>query len=105
MNLCRVVGSVVCPVQNPELEGKTLLVCQPVDLEDAPRGASFVAVDLVQAGEGDLVLTNKEGGGARIVLDSQKTPVQQLVVAVVDGMDVDRRQRFDPPVRRIGSEA
>lgn len=98
MTLCRVVGSVVAPVQNPHLSAHKLLVCQPVDLEDRAVGASFVAIDRVQAGVGDLVLTNKEGGGARIVLRDEATPVQQMVVAVVDDLHVDRGRAFDPAI-------
>ncbi|RME74899.1 MAG: hypothetical protein D6776_04325 [Planctomycetota bacterium] len=88
MKLCRVVGQVVAPVHNPHLEGAKLLVCQPVAPDgEQPVGASFVAVDRVQAGRGDLVLVNDEGGGARIVLADEATPVRALVVAVVDGLE------------------
>lgn len=103
MMLCRVVGDVVAPVKNPHLEGEKLLLCQPVDLADRPKGgASFVAVDRAQAGEGDLVLVNKEGGGARIVYRNDASPVQCVIVAVVDAFDIDRRPLvIDPPIRRI----
>ncbi len=103
MILCRVVGDVVAPVKNPRLEGEKLLLCQPVDLDDKPRGpASLIALDRVQAGEGDLVLVNKEGGGARIVYRDEAIPVQAVIVAVVDGFHIDRREvAIDPPVRRL----
>lgn len=105
MEICRVVGTVVCPVQNPHLEGMKLLLCQPVDVDgERPAGDSFVAVDRVQAGEGDLVLTNKEGGGARIVLNDERSPVQRMVVAVLDGIDLDRGRPFDPPIRHVPPE-
>ncbi len=102
MILCRVRGDVVAPVKNPRLEGLKLLVCEPIGLDEKPRGGTLVAVDLVQAGPGDIVLVNKEGGGARIVLRDEATPVQSLVVAVVDGWHVDRSQDVDVPVRRLG---
>lgn len=103
MILCRVVGDIVAPVKNDRLTGAKLLIVQPVDLGGKPLAAgSFVAVDRVQAGEGDLVLVNKEGGGARIVLADETTPVQSLVVAVVDEVAIDRRDlAIDPPIRRI----
>lgn len=103
MILCRVTGDVVAPVKNARLEGAKLLICQPLDLERKPtKAGALVAVDLVQAGEGDLVLVNKEGGGARIVLGDETTPVQSLVVAVVDDLHVDRRAlAIDPPIRGI----
>ena len=92
MIFCRVVGTIFAPVKNDRLEGEKLLLCQPVDLDDRPTGSSFLAIDRVQAGEGDLVLTNKEGGGARIVYADPKNPIQQMVVAVVDGFDVSARR-------------
>jgi microcompartment protein CcmK/EutM len=105
MTVCKVVGTVVCPVENPRLRGQKLLVCQPVDMAGKPAGESFVAIDRVQAGEGDLVLTNKEGGGARIVLRDDQSPVQQMVVAVIDGVHLDRGRKLDPAVRWIGTRA
>ena len=103
MILCRVVGDAVAPVKNEHLEGAKLLLCQPVDLADQPKGgASLVALDRVQAGPGDLVLVNKEGGGARIVYRNDATPIQCVIVAVVDGFDIDRRElAVTPPVRRV----
>jgi ethanolamine utilization protein EutN len=105
MILCRVRGDVVAPIKNPHLEGRKLLLCQPVGLDEKPRGQAIVAVDLVEAGEGDLVLVNKEGGGARIALRDEATPVQSIVVAVVEGIHLDRRAPAEnPPVRRIPGE-
>jgi microcompartment protein CcmK/EutM len=100
MILCRVTGDVVAPVKNDRLEGKKLLICQPIDLAGKQIGAALVAVDLVQAGEGDTVLVNKEGGGARITLGDEASPVQSLVVAVVDDVAIDRREpAISPPAR------
>jgi ethanolamine utilization protein EutN len=105
MILCRVVGDVVAPVKNPHLEGAKLLLCQPVGLDLAPKGnASLIALDRVQAGEGDLVLVNKEGGGARIVYQDDATPAQSVIVAIVDDFHIDRRElAIDPPVRKLSS--
>lgn len=95
----------MAPVKNPRLEGAKLLLCQPVDLEDRPKGdVSFIAVDRVQAGEGDLVLVNKEGGGARLTLGDESSPVQAMVVAVVDDLHVDRRElAIKPPDVRVST--
>jgi ethanolamine utilization protein EutN len=89
MILSRVVGQIVSTVKNPHLHGYKLLLVQPVDLDtDSPKGTPLIALDHVDAGEGDLVLVNKEGGGARIILENEEIPVQAVVVAVVDGIDV-----------------
>lgn len=89
--LGRVTGRVVAPVKNLHLEGEKLLLVQPVGLDGAvAKGAPVVATDRAQAGPGDLVLVNNEGGGARLLYRNDKTPVRSIVVAVVDDLDVVR---------------
>ena len=90
MILGRVTGTVVATKKHPRLEGNRLLIVHPVDLEMRLTGSSFLALDVVDAGEGDLVLVNREGGGARIVLGDQQIPIQAIVVGVVDGVDASK---------------
>jgi microcompartment protein CcmK/EutM len=90
--LCRVTGDVVAPHKNAHLAGNKLLICQPVGLDGrTSAGASFLALDVAQAGQGDLVLVLKEGGGARIIFADDKIPLQTVVVAVVDDIEIDAR--------------
>lgn len=89
MQLCRVVGPVVATQKDPELVGHRLLLVQPLSLRLETAGAALVALDRADAGEGDLVLVNKEGGGARILFQNQHLFVQAVVVGVVDGVDLD----------------
>ena len=89
MLICRVVGDVVSTQKNIHLEGHKLLLVQPVDLDGrTPMGTSMIAVDKVDAGDGDLVLVNKEGGSARMLLGDDEIPVQAVIVGVIDGMEV-----------------
>ena len=89
MILCRVQGSVTSTQKNEHLRNNKLLICQPVGLdEETPDGPSFLALDVAQAGAGDLVLVNKEGSGARLIFDDEKIPLQTVVVAVVDGLEL-----------------
>ncbi|RME81039.1 MAG: hypothetical protein D6785_09550 [Planctomycetota bacterium] len=89
MMLGRVTGTVVAPIKNSHLEKNKLLLVQPLDLNMNPKGEELVALDVVQAGEGDLVLLMKEGGSARIIFNDPKIPLQSVVVAVVDGFSLD----------------
>jgi ethanolamine utilization protein EutN len=89
MLICRVVGDVVSTIKNSHLTGHKLLIVQPVELDTTtPRGISFIAVDKVDAGPNDLVLVNREGSSARMMLGDSKVPVQAVIVGVVDGMEV-----------------
>ena len=56
MNLGRVVGCVVSTHKDSSLEGRKLLLVQPVDAQDSPRGSTIVAADAVGAGAGELII-------------------------------------------------
>ena len=89
MRLCRVTGNVVSTVKNGRYQGHRILCVQPVDLDcRTPQGSSFLAVDLVQAGVGDLVLTITEGGGVRIHLQDDSIPLSSVITSQVDEIDV-----------------
>lgn len=90
MILCRVTGDVVSTVKSPKLHGHRLLICQPVELDArTPRAPSFLAIDaLHQAGTSDLVLCIREGSGARLIFDDEQIPVEAVVVAIVDDLEV-----------------
>jgi microcompartment protein CcmK/EutM len=88
MKLCRVEGNVVATVKHPTYRGHKLMIVQPVDERGADAGASFLAVDLVQAGPGDTVLVMQEGNGVRQILKEQKLPIRSIIVGIVDAVDV-----------------
>jgi len=88
MNLCKVLGSVTATVKHPAFAGRKLMVVQPVDEKQEPMGRSFLAVDHTSsAGEGDLVLVMREGGGVRQVLGDKTLPIRSLIVGVVDAVE------------------
>lgn len=88
MILARVVGTAVSTVKHPVYEGRTVLVCQPVQRDGQSRkGHAFLAVDSVQAGEGDLVLCAREGNAARQVLGTDADPFHSVILGIVDSID------------------
>jgi ethanolamine utilization protein EutN len=89
MRLCRVKGTVVSTVKQACYEGRKLLVVQPVNESGEEQGHSFLAVDRVQAGEGDLVLVNSEGNGARQLIPIEKLPIRSLILGIVDEVAVE----------------
>ena len=90
MRVCRIEGSVHSTVKDRTLAAEKILVARPVDLEGRPAGDPLLALDKVDAGEGDLVLVHKEGGGARILLDDDRSPVQCIVIAVIDDIRLEQ---------------
>lgn len=87
MMLCRVEGTVVSTIKHPAFHARALLVVQPIDEAGKPSGRSFLAVDHAQAGEGDRVLVLREGNGVRQLLKDPRSPIQALIVGVVDRVD------------------
>jgi ethanolamine utilization protein EutN len=88
VTLARVEGSVVATIHHPSFDARKMLIVQPLDEQRQPVGESFLALDMVQAGEGDVVLVNREGNGNRQLLKMGAiVPVRSLIVAVVDRVD------------------
>jgi microcompartment protein CcmK/EutM len=55
MMLAKVIGTVVCTVKYPTLEGRKLLLLQPVNKDGVARGKTLVGIDAVGAGVGETV--------------------------------------------------
>ncbi len=87
MYLGRVIGTVVATVKYEGLEGKRLLVVQPLDHHRAPAGPPEVAVDTVSASHGTLVylVGSRE---AAMALSPSFVPVDSAIVGIVDDVDV-----------------
>ncbi len=89
MILCRVVGNVVSTVQHRVLSGMAVMVVQPVQVDThTPLGGEFLAVDAVQAGQGELVLVAREGNAARQILGGDSDPFHSVILGIVDDVDV-----------------
>jgi microcompartment protein CcmK/EutM len=85
--LARITGNAVAVEKHPCYEGKITLVCQPVDPQGNPIGRAFLALDAVQAGEGDLVLASREGNTARQLAGGPDDPIHSVVLAIVDRVE------------------
>ena len=89
MRCCRGVGPMWATVKHPAFANKALFVVQPVDDTGKDVGASFVAVDNVQAGVGDKVVVLTEGTGARQILgQGDIVPIRSIIVGIVDRVDI-----------------
>jgi microcompartment protein CcmK/EutM len=91
MILCRVIGNAIATVKHPVFDEYAVMVCQPVDVHGNPRGRSFLSVDSVQAGVGDLVLCAREGNTARQILAKPpmaEVPHHSVILAIVDEVEL-----------------
>ena len=88
MILCKVLGNVTSTVKHPEYYGKRIMSVQPINPETGEmRGKSFLSVDTVSSGPGEIVLVNKEGGSSRIAVKNEWAPVHSTITAIVDNID------------------
>ncbi len=83
MIFAKVIGNVVSTQKDENLNGMKLLLCKEVDCKGKPLNTYHVAVDAVQAGEGDLVLLSY-GSSARMTDLTKNAPIDAVVMAIVD---------------------
>jgi ethanolamine utilization protein EutN len=99
MFLARVIGQVVSTRKEENLRGHKLLLLRPM-LVDADKPDQFkagtntvVAVDVVGAGQGDMVLF-AQGSSARQAAGLKSLPVDAAIVGLVDSVDVQGTALF-----------
>lgn len=88
MILGKVTGTVVTTISHPHYKNRRLLVVQPLLLPGGEAEGDFLALDNTQAGVGDTVLVNREGNGARQVLNNPDGCVISVIVGIVDSLDI-----------------
>ncbi|MBI9044073.1 MAG: EutN/CcmL family microcompartment protein [Anaerolineaceae bacterium] len=91
----RVKGTAVCTMKYPGLEGLKLLIVQPMNKKLEPTGPLVVAVDVVQAGEGDLCVMVRSREAALAMPDETFVPVDLALVGIVDDLDVRPDEDFE----------
>jgi carbon dioxide concentrating mechanism protein CcmL len=93
MRIARVIGSAVSTVKEPSLVGHKLLLVRESDESNELTGPVFVAVDLVGAGTGELVLVS-EGSAARQSGTTTDQPVDAVIMGILDSLEVDGTVTF-----------
>ena len=93
MLIARVIGTTVSTIKDEKLVSRKLLILRQTDERGEPVGKPYVAVDTVDAGAGDLVLT-AAGSSARQTAITKDTPVDAAIMAVNDSLEVDGKVVF-----------
>jgi len=91
MFLAKVIGNVVSTHKDEKFRGMKLLLVQPYVNKDAglvASGSAVVAVDSVGAGVGECVLFT-QGSSARLTPTTKDTPVDAVIVGIVDTVEVE----------------
>ena len=93
MIIAKVVGSAIATIKHNLLDGtKLLLVCE-ADAEGNVIGQPLVGVDLVGAGEGELVIVT-QGSSARMAVSQSSSPVDAAIIGILDSLQVGGKTVF-----------
>ncbi len=82
--LARIIGCLVATRKEPGLEGKKLLLVQPIDASGKDKGTPIVATDAVGAGVDEIVIIVDGGKEAGFAFYPQHVPSDASVVGIVD---------------------
>lgn len=87
MIVAKVVGNVWATRKEESLQGMKLMIVQSFDaITNEPKN-SFVAVDQVGAGIGEMVIVST-GSSARLAKLGRHSPIDAIIVGIIDQMDV-----------------
>jgi microcompartment protein CcmK/EutM len=84
--LGQVVGTVVATVKDPQLEGEKLLLVQLLNRKREKIGRPQAAIEVVDAGQGDLVFLVRAREAALATYPVQG-PVDLAIIGIVDTAD------------------
>lgn len=93
MLIAKVIGTTVSTIKDEKLVSRKLLIVCQTDECGNLIGKPFVAIDTVGAGTGELVLT-AAGSSARQTAITKDTPVDAVIMAVIDSLEVDGKVVF-----------
>ena len=103
MFLARVTGNVVATQKDKVLNGQKLLVVEPLNVkyDEATgnpaslgnTGRAIVAIDVVGAGDGQLVLV-VQGSSARMTEQTKNLPADAIIVGIVDSAEYGGKTFF-----------
>ena len=81
------------------MTGHKLLVVEPYRLDEKSRdrlvttGRTFIAVDTLGAGEGQLVLVT-QGSSARLTPETKSLPIDAVVIGLIDTVRIEGKEVF-----------
>ena len=93
MLIARVIGTTIATIKDEKLFSRKLLIVRQTDEHGDPVGKPYVAVDTVDAGIGELVLT-AAGSSARQTTITKDSTVDAVIMAVIDSLEVDGKVSF-----------
>lgn len=100
MFIGRITGSIVSTHKVDSMVGQKLFVVEPLRVDEVTKdalkstGRTFIVVDAVGAGEGEVVLC-VQGSSARFTEETKKLPIDAAIIGIVDKVQVHEALIYD----------
>ena len=100
MFLGKVTGTIVSTHKVESMVGQKLFIVEPLRVDEKkkdslkPTGRSFVVVDTVGAGEGEVVLC-VQGSSARYTPQTKTLPIDAAIVGIIDSVQLGDKPIFN----------
>lgn len=89
MLIARVIGNVVATQKNQRYEGTRVMLCRQITPEGEDMDYTCLALDAVDAGEGDIVVIAQEGWSASTASTGRPgAAIDSAIVGVIDYIDL-----------------
>jgi ethanolamine utilization protein EutN len=88
VKLAKVIGTVVATKKSAALQNLKILMIQPLDESLQPVGGAIAAVDVVQAGLGEIVFYTLSREAA-FALPDPNSPVDAAITGIVDQVHLE----------------
>ena len=89
MRLAKVVGNVVSTIKDEGYHAQKLMIIEYIDHNGKPEASRVIAFDSADAGVGDIVIVNTDGGAANMFLGDHCI-ADLTICGVVDSISIDR---------------
>jgi microcompartment protein CcmK/EutM len=86
MNFAKVAGTVVSGARTDGIKEARYLLVEDCDQAGAGRNEYLVALDIIGADRGQLVLLT-QGSSCRWTVEAEDRPIDTLIVAIVESVD------------------
>ena len=100
MFIGRITGSIVSTHKVESMVGQKLFIVEPLRVDEKKKdslkttGRTFIVVDAVGAGEGEIVLC-VQGSSARFTDQTKSLPIDAAIVGIIDTVQVHNATIYD----------
>jgi ethanolamine utilization protein EutN len=84
MILGKVIGCIVSSTKLDCYQSQKILLVKAIDPRGVEQSQTFIAVDTIGAGKGDVILLAAEGKAASEILGLKRSALRSVIIGIVD---------------------